>query len=53
MGHEYQLLSVNIKGFVIVKSMVIRGISFSHVKQKGFGKKILSHSGEIFFHVYT
>ena len=49
MGHGYQLLSVNVKGFVVVKSMVIGGISFSHVKQKEFGQKVHSHSGEMIF----
>lgn len=37
----------------MVKSMVIGGITFSHVKQKGFGEKICSHSGEIFLNVDT
>lgn len=55
MGHGYQLLSVSVKCFVMVKRMGIRGISFSHAKQEGFGEKIHSHNRElcVFFNVDT
>lgn len=55
MGNGYQLLSVNVKSFVMVKRMVIpvKEISFSYVKQKGFGEKIHSHNVVFFFNVDT
>lgn len=31
----------------------IKEVSFSHVKQKGFGEKIHSHNGVFFFNVDT